>query len=245
VKRYWLVLGLIPIGAAALVYYIAFARVAVTVFPDEAIAIDGAVRHYRLVVPLRLPKTPAPIVFAFHGIGDSAEEMESYSGLDRLAANNGFLLVYPMARNHMWATMQIDPKHLDRNPDVRFFDQILKQLGRRFTIDQDAIYVTGMSNGATFAQVVAFARPSVAAVVAHSGPKPVELTTAVRPFPVLLLAGANDQERDGLRSNAAWYRAHGHAAELIIVPGLGHEWSSRHCGKMWQFLSDHKRTATP
>ncbi len=245
VKRFLVLLGLIIICICAgiLLYRVWFRPIAAEIVPDETIKVDGSVRHYRLVVPNRLPQERVPIVFAFHGIGDSitTEEMPVYSGLDRLAAENGFILVYPVARNHMWATMNIDPKNLDRNPDVCFFDQLLGHLGERFSLDPNRIYLVGMSNGATFAQLVAFVRANVAAVVAHSGAKPNELTAAIRPFPILLLAGADDSAVDGIRSDAKQYRDDGHAVELIVVPGLGHQWSTDHNGAMWDFLSRHAR----
>ncbi len=79
------------------------------------LVVDGTSRNYRLVIPHETVG-PMPIVFAFHGVGDSTESMAGYSGLDRTAARNGFLLVYPAARNSMWATIDVDPSNLDANP---------------------------------------------------------------------------------------------------------------------------------
>lgn len=240
-KRVLVLLGLIVIGAGTLSYLVWFRPIAAEIVPDETITVDGSVRHYRLVIPNRLPQGLVPIVFAFHGIGDSitTEAMPVYSGLDRLAAEHGFILVYPVARNQMWTATNIDPKNLDRNPDVRFFDQLLSHLGERFRLDPDRVYLAGMSHGATFAQLVAFVRPNAAAVVAHSGAKPRELTAAIRPFPILLLAGADDSAVDGIRSDAEKYRNDGHAVELIVIPGWGHRWSTDHNRRMWDFLSSH------
>jgi polyhydroxybutyrate depolymerase len=240
VKRLLALLGLVVICAGILVYRVWLVPIAATIIPDEIINVDGSVRHYRLVIPKRLPQERVPIVFAFHGIGDSSpEEMAAYSGLDGLAVEKEFILVYPVARSHMWSTMNIDPKNLDHNPDVRFFDQLLSHLADRFNLDPNRIYLTGMSNGGSFVQLVAFARSNVAAVVAYSGMKPVELTRAVRPFPILLLAGAEDHEANAIRSDAVQYRDQGHEVQLIVISGLGHEWSIRHNGKMWDFLSKH------
>ena len=236
-KRLLAVLGLLVISAAVFVYCVWFIPIAAEIVPDEAIDVDGSVRQYRLVVPHRLPQERISIVFAFHGIGDSAEEMAAYSGLDHLAAEKGFILVYPVARNHMWATIDIDWKNLDRNPDVRFFDRLLEHLGERFSLDPDRIYLVGMSNGASFAQLVASVRPNVAAVAAHSGMKPAELTGAIRPFPILLLVGADDSAVNRVRSDAAQYRKDGHAVELIVIPGLNHEWHTDHSRTVWDFLS--------
>jgi poly(3-hydroxybutyrate) depolymerase len=62
---------------------------------------EGGARSYRLLLP-HDSTTPKPVVFAFHGIGETPESMAAYSRLDRLAADNGFVLVYPAAQNSMW-----------------------------------------------------------------------------------------------------------------------------------------------
>ncbi len=240
-KRLLALLGLIVICAGIVSYLVWSMRSAVEISPDEAIDADGSVRHYRLVVPKRLAQEPVPIVFAFHGIGTSTEEMAAYAGLDRLAAQNGFILVYPATRKAMWETMKFDPENLDRNPDVRFFDRLMVHLGERFRLDPNRIYLMGMSQGASFAQLLAFIHPEVAAVVAHSGMKPDELTRPTRLFPILLVVGADDTGVNGIRSDAAHYRDAGHAVELIVVPGLGHQWSTAHNGAMWDFLARHVR----
>jgi len=239
VKRLSVLLGLIAVSACALLCCVRFAPIAAKLVPDQTIDVDGLSRHYRLVIPHRLPQKRIPIVFAFHGIGDSPEEMAVYSALDHLAADNGFLLVYPRARKHLWATMDIDWKDLEHNPDVRFFDRLLEHLGERFRLDPNRVYLVGMSNGAAFAQLAACVRPNVAAVVAHSGRKPIELKSAVRPFPVMLLVGENDFAAKAIRSSAEQYRNAGHAVTLIVIPGLEHEWSANHNRAMWDFLSKH------
>lgn len=240
-KRLLTLIGLIVISAGIFVYCVWLAPIAADILSDEAIDVDGSIRQYRLVIPHRLPLGRVPIVFAFHGMLHSGKEMAVYSGLDHLAARNGFILVYPTARNLMWATMDIDWKDLDRNPDVLFFDRLLEHLGKRFNLDRNRIYLIGMSNGASFAQLVAFVRSNVAAVAAHSGVKPTELKDAICPFPVLLLVGADDSAVTRVRSDAAEYRANGHAVELIVIPGLNHEWRPEHSRAVWDFLSKQAR----
>ncbi|XZE35638.1 alpha/beta hydrolase family esterase [Pirellulaceae bacterium SH501] len=141
---------------------------------DDEVIVGGSVRTYRTVVPWNLA-SPVPVVFAFHGIGDSTDSMAEYSQLDRLAANAGFLLVYPAARNSMWSTINIDPSNLDANPDVRFFDALYARVASEHDIAADRVYLAGMSNGASFVHVLATARPKlIAAIIAHSGLRPKE-----------------------------------------------------------------------
>ncbi len=244
-KRTWLatLLGFVAIVAAVLVYRLWPRPVAVDVMTRESITVDDSERQYRLVIPHSLSSDPVPIVVAFHGMGGSAESMASYSELDRLAADNGFILVYPASSGSMWSTVKIDPDNLDQNADIRFFDQLLMHLASQFNLDLNRIYLIGMSNGASFAQLVAFARPNVAAVAAHSGAQPRGLRPPTRPFPILLVVGGDDPSAEALAAVAAEYRDDGHVTKFILVPGLGHEWSTNHNFAIWEFLSAHRRDA--
>ena len=50
------------------------ARVPVTVRGDETIQVGGMTRRYRLVIPDSVDgRTPAPLLFAFHGAMDTTE----------------------------------------------------------------------------------------------------------------------------------------------------------------------------
>ena len=184
-------------AAVAIVWHF---HTAAEIFPEERLTCEGDVRSYRLVVPHALPQ-PAPIVFAFHGVGGSGQGMARYSKFDRLAGNKGFLLVYPAAQKGMWATMETEERPLDENPDIQFFDQLLEHLGKRFDIDRNRIYIVGMSNGASFVQLLTVARPSViAAAAAHSGPKPREFEPDGKPPPLLLVVGEDDFAFSAMRT---------------------------------------------
>ena len=206
----------------------------------HSIVIGDSQRSYRLVTPHDLPG-PIPVVFAFHGVGDSPESMAAYSQLDQMAAERGFLLVYPTGINAMWSTFEFDVAQLDSNRDVRFFDEMLARIARQFDIDRERIYLTGMSNGGSFVQLLANARSEeVAAVVACSGSRPKGLEDAGRRFPILLIVGEKDLAASSMRNDVRGYQSAGHDAELIVVAALGHEWSSQHNHAALEFLLDRR-----
>ncbi len=144
----------------------------------------------------------------------------------------------------MWATVNIDVGSLDSNPDVQFFDDLLEHISSHHSIDRHRVYLIGMSNGATFAQLLAHARSStIAAVVAHSGPRLQSLDDFNDKCPMLLIVGSQDLAANSVRLDAEYYRHAGHDVELIEIPGLGHEWSVRQNPMIWRFLSHYNRTA--
>lgn len=205
----------------------------------RSMMVDGLTRSYRVAVPHELAENPA-VVFAFHGIGDSADSMAAYSELDRLASEQGFVLVYPEGLNAMWSAIDVDPEALDMNPDVRFFDVLLDRINDECAINRNRIYLVGMSNGGSFVQVLANARSAdIAAVVSCSGPRPSALHVAPHPFPILLIVGRDDLNSRSMQSDLEYYQTAGHEAELIVVGGLGHEWSVRHNADAWGFMAKH------
>ena len=183
------------------------------VYPREEIEVGGGKRTFRLVVPHGVKDGPAPVVFAFHGVGDAPDAMPKYTDLDRLACEHRFVLVYPVANSRMWRT-EGPVASTAENPDLQFFDALLQHVKQRQQIDDERVYLMGMSNGASFAQLLAFQRSDeIAAVVAHSGSLPKELRSKkpTRPFPILLVVGANDTV-EAIEDSAKEYQENGQIA---------------------------------
>ena len=62
----------------------------------HTIEVGGTQRGYILDVPERVrPHEPVPLVFDFHGFGDSAARLSEVSAFRPLAARDGFIVVYP------------------------------------------------------------------------------------------------------------------------------------------------------
>jgi poly(3-hydroxybutyrate) depolymerase len=86
VRRRWLLYGAVATAAVVLIagwVFINRSRVRVL---NEQLTVRGETRVYRLVLPLDVEaREDLPLVFAFHGAGDTPEQMANYTGLDRLA----------------------------------------------------------------------------------------------------------------------------------------------------------------
>jgi len=207
----------------------------------HAIQVSGDKREFRVAAPRDLQDNIA-LLIAFHGTGDDAGAMVRYAQLEKLPLNHQVIVVHPQARRGMWSTVQpLDSNSLEQNPGVQFFDAILAYLQERFPIDPSRIYIAGMSNGGSFAQVLSHARSTrIAAVAAHSAGRPKSLPAPARKFPVLLMAGGKDHAAPAVRASYKAYIAQGHPARLIIAPGAGHEWSTEHNETVWQFLSGYR-----
>ncbi len=196
-------------------------------FKDGAIKVGKRNRLFRIVVPDSIKAgKPVPLVFAFHGLGDSKDIMPWYSALPKLAKQHGFILVFPNGRNRHW------PLVLDwAKPDLAFFDVLYRRITAKYNVDLNRVYLTGMSNGAYFSHLVASRFPArIAAIAAHSGGpgllvfKGVEVSNK---YAVLLVHGLRDGIVKPIESRRArdMYSKAGHPVELVEVEKLGHFWA--------------------
>lgn len=225
-------------------------RLPATVFPTEVLMVDGAERRYRLVVPEGVDgPTALPLVLAFHGAGDTGEQMAEQTKLDRLASSQGFLLAYPEGRFQSWPPFipPENPSCID--PDLRFFDVLCAELSRRFKLDRRRIYAVGMSQGAAFVELLVAKRScAFAAAAAHSGwlpkPLPSEGIHADCKTPILLIVGAEDRQvpPSMVEAAAQCFAREGHPVEYLKIPSVGHRWALEENvnARIWKFLSAHR-----
>jgi len=111
--------------------------------------VDGVERHAIVYAPSKNTKAKLPVVFAFHGGGDTAEHFTIAGFQD---AWKDALIVYmqglPRDSGAGGAFQNTDAG--PNNPDLKFFDVVLGDLHQKFRIDDQRIYAAGFSNGARF-----------------------------------------------------------------------------------------------
>lgn len=215
-------------------------------FPNEELKVGTKTRAYRLVVPKGVDLSkPAPLLVAFHGmLIDSKDLMPKYTKLDDLATDKKFVLVYPEAEGRAWG---LAPEKV--TADLAFFDELLKTVKGRYKIDDNRVYLVGMSNGGYFAHLVGKERSKVvAAVASHSGPLGLQTLGGVkaeRKFPVMIVHGDKDKllSVEFARENRDKYKKEGHEVKYVEVAGLGHEWATKEKvnEQMWEFFEKHPR----
>ena len=216
-----------------------------------AIDVDGTQRRALAYAPHpRLRSTEVPLVLAFHGAGESANAMVSYSRLADYAAAGQAVVVFPEGRGGMFDTFKVSSEKLVENEDVRFVLTLLAELATTTPYDASRVYAIGMSNGATFAELLPGALPGrLAAVVGYAGglPKSVSLSTIESGCPILLLVGDRDEKHSEswVRSTAQRLEHSGWDVETRILPGETHRWNPTHNETIWRFLASHTLTAGP
>jgi len=154
-----------------------------------------------ICVPTEPAREKIPVVVVFHGYGQELSEIMNKFKLDAYWPEA--ITVYPQGLNTAipkmnmigintgWQTYIGDQK--DR--DIRLFDEICNYLIGKYPIDEKRMYVSGFSNGAALAYVLAAARGGKIAAIA-----PIAGTLgsnndrkAFREIPVFHVAGKQDE----------------------------------------------------
>ncbi|MCI9678270.1 MAG: prolyl oligopeptidase family serine peptidase [Oscillospiraceae bacterium] len=169
--------------------------------------LDGFTRRWYEYVPesVRNSKVPVPLVVCMHGRGGSAESFIDLSGMNRVAEERGFIVVFPEAsvyqqrpgglRNVLLWNGNYQGKPID---DVPFILSMIEAVKGKYAIDASRVYACGQSSGGMMTSALAIRAPEVFAAVApwsairnpnFDGPPPEKIDPVV---PYLFLFGEHD-----------------------------------------------------
>ncbi len=149
-------------------------------------AVGGITRRYVAWVPdaVAASADPVPAVFMFHGSTGTGEQFFKISGWREVADQEGLIAVFPTGaeykitgknkRSTKWHSYDlacdVDEGVTPLRDDVGLTDGILDDIIASEQLDEDRVYASGFSDGAQFAQRLAFERGDrFAAVTSWSG----------------------------------------------------------------------------
>lgn len=160
---------------------------------------SGVTREYLLHVPESYdPTKPAALVLSLHAGATWPAHQMNLSRWNRLADENGFIVVYPSGTPELfnvarqWRTFRPGPG-LER--DVLFISELIDRLQSRYNIDPARIYADGMSNGGGMAYVLACElsdRIAAVGLVAPAQSLPSDWCGSTRPVPMMAFFGDAD-----------------------------------------------------
>ncbi|MCB9449925.1 MAG: dienelactone hydrolase family protein [Anaerolineaceae bacterium] len=120
--------------------------------PAGTLDYAGLKRTYTLYVPegVDSQSDPLPLVIALHPAGSNGAGMARITGLNTLADQEGFLVLYPDGPGGYWDYGWNTPEW-DSVPDVRddpgFIAALLDTVMADYPVDAQRIYALGFSNG--------------------------------------------------------------------------------------------------
>ena len=136
--------------------------------------LDGFTRLWYEYVPdhIKTAKKPVPLVINMHGRGGNAESFMDMSGMNCVAEERDFIVLFPEASVYqqrpegirnvlLWNGSYMD-KQID---DVAFILEMIRDVKKRYAIDDERIYACGQSSGGMMTSELALRAPNVFAAV--------------------------------------------------------------------------------
>lgn len=155
-------------------------------------AVDN--REVRIYTPTGYdPAKPAPVVLNFHGLGQSAEQQETYSGLAPLADAKGFLLVTPEGGGNPRGWNIEGVYNENGIDDMAVIDALFARLQAVACIDATRVFATGHSNGGEMAVQLACKTPERIAAIAVVSGMDYGTCEGGKPIPLLNFHGSADR----------------------------------------------------
>lgn len=109
------------------------------------------------------PHTPAPLVLILHGSGQTANILAEAGGFNKLADSLGFIALYPdqpFYNNLLTSFSFYMPGKMRKDQgETASIKQMISYACDHYNINNDMIYITGMSAGAAMANVMLNAYP--------------------------------------------------------------------------------------
>lgn len=151
----------------------------------------GKSREVELIIPETYDATqPIPLVFAWHGITANIQNMIDGGDLRTQAEEYGVIFAVPQGES-IGGVPGWDPFTGEGvNKDLLFFDDLHQCITEQFSIDEQRIYTTGISNGGLLTGVLMVERSGILAAAAPiSGGINIPYADVTRTIPTLVYWG--------------------------------------------------------
>lgn len=166
---------------------------------NKTIEHDGETRSYILYVPEIYEETEeVPLILCFHGYGSSAEIISQYANFQEIADTENFIIAFPQGAVHDNSTHWNIEGWIQNSPydDLSFTELLIDEILSEYSINQDRIYSTGMSNGGFMSFLLACQLSNkIAAVASITGsisPQNLEDCSPEKFIPFLQIHGTLD-----------------------------------------------------
>ena len=165
---------------------------------------DSFKRTFNIHFPSSYDKSvQLPLVIALHGRGANGASMVilTHKGFNKLADQDGFIIVYPDGIELNWNDGRMDEEandraHRDNINDVGFISALIDSMIQDYNVNPKRVYVTGISNGAIMSYRLACElSDKITAIAPVDGNIPNMLfpeCSPSRPVSVLAINNTND-----------------------------------------------------
>lgn len=128
---------------------------------------EGLEREYILYKPKNFSEN-GPLVMMLHGYSSNNNNLLSYSKMNAIADQNGFMICYPQGaityltnQSHWNANLQMS----DIN-DIDFLSDLVIEIQKQYKVSKENVFVAGMSNGGFMSYTLGCERSDIFKAVA-------------------------------------------------------------------------------
>lgn len=159
---------------------------------------DGVWRSYRLYVPANYNATAQhPLILNMHGLGSNSFEQQYYSNFMPIADTAQFLMAYPQGLSvNGTAYWNVGIPLTPQTNDVKFLSALIDTLSKRYVVDAQRVFATGMSMGGYMSHYLALKlNNKIAAIASVTGtmdPSVYATASPGRAVPMMQIHGTAD-----------------------------------------------------
>lgn len=156
------------------------------------------------------PGTAVPLLVMLHGCTQTAADYAAGTGMNELAEQYGFIVLYPQQKRTSnptlcWNWFKSSHQFRDRGEPaiIAHMVQAIKENTSQWTIDSSRVYVVGASAGAAMAVILGATYPDIfAAIGVHSGVEYQAVTNIISGLKMIRRVGP-DPVKQGRRAYEA------------------------------------------
>lgn len=143
-------------------------------FVEEIFSHRAGTRTYKVHVPRGHGRQAMPLIVMLHGCTQNPDDFAAGTGMNDLADKNSCVIVYPAQtasanQAKCWNWFSSSDQQRDHG-EPAIIAGITREVMQRYRIDQQRVFIAGMSAGASMSVVMAATYPELyAAIGAHSG----------------------------------------------------------------------------
>jgi poly(hydroxyalkanoate) depolymerase family esterase len=143
-------------------------------FVSRSYSNAAGTRAYKLYVPKSYAGEPVPLIVMLHGCTQNPDDFANGTRMNELAERHGFLVVYPAQSanangSNCWNWFKAQDQARDRG-EPALIAGITCEVVSTYRVDEQRIFVAGLSAGAAMAVILGETHPDLyAGVGAHSG----------------------------------------------------------------------------
>jgi polyhydroxybutyrate depolymerase len=164
--------------------------------PEVFLDVGGVKRSYLVYVPKNLPSGYAGAILVFHGGGGNAHRMLNMSNMHAVADREGFISVYVQTSDKGVRWMDGRDESYQGKEDIDYVRAVINSLQKKYNVDPNRVFATGISNGGAFINRLACDAPGLVKGIAPiAANMSIHLNSVCDPSkgtPVIMFSGTDD-----------------------------------------------------